>query len=148
MPKPNPYKKKPHELNEMERLKQKAAKALTLEQTVKELNKEQKYLHREIDALRNGLSESSLMVAKFRWLLEQEVMLMTPEGVKYLKGEDLDKYVEDSLTPVALDLSKAALEDVMARMQKGLTRSMVQEFIVDDASDAYTYSIQGKMIWR
>lgn len=134
----------------MERLRQKAAKAMTLEETVKDLHKEQRYLHGEIDALRHGMREATFKVAKFNWLLEQEVMLMTPDGVKYLKGEDLEKYIEDALPAERYDISSDMVEAAMARMQKGITKSMALG-VADEASDAgdgFIYLTRGRYAWR
>lgn len=134
----------------MERLRQKATKAMTLEQTVKDLHKEQRYLHGEIEALRNGMREATFKVAKFNWLLEQEVMLMTTDGVKYLKGEDLEKYIENELPVERFDITHDMVEATMARMQKGITKSMALG-VVDEASDegdSYIYLTQGRALWR
>jgi len=91
-----------------------------------------------------------LKVAKYEWLREQELMLLTTDGVKYLKGEELDKYVDEKMTPEAIDLTEAALSDMTERMSKALAESMLSNKIMwssQEAIDSFSYNTQGRYLY-
>lgn len=125
----NPFHKKTHELNERERLEQKARKAMNLEQQVTALKNELRYTQ---DNLKRTISKADA----YEWLREQELMLMTSDGVKYLKGGDLDSYVAEQTRPVNLQ------EAMLNRLAKQLS-----EAIQNDTLDSFTYTTQGRMIY-
>ena len=88
-----PFRKKTHELTEAERMKDRMRQIQNLENQVKNLKQElvlaRKHRDNMMDAAQN-----------YEWLRHQEVMLMTPEGVKYLRHEDLDAYIKANRPPL------------------------------------------------
>ena len=124
----------------MERLKQKAARAMTLEQAVKDLKQALAMERRHRDVF-------SAKANAYDWLREQELMLMTSEGVKYLKGEDLDVYVNTYRTPIQESWINHMAVKLQQSIDTGVLRAWVDETETHD-TDAYTYTSQGKTIWR
>ena len=121
----------------MERLRQKATRAMTLEQTVKDL-KQMLALERK----RNDMSSAKSNA--YDWLREQELMLMTSEGVKYLKGEDLDAYVDSHRAPI----QESWLNTMAVKVQQSIAAGMVQALVDEThATDAFTYTTNGRMLY-
>ena len=121
----------------MERLRQKATKAMTLEQTVKDL-KQMLALERKRNDMASAKSNA------YDWLREQELMLMTSEGVKYLKGEDLDAYVDSHRAPIQESWLNHASVKLQQAIDTGVIRGWVDE---THTTDAFTYTTNGRMLY-
>lgn len=121
----------------MERLRQKATKAMTLEQTVKDLKQ-----MLAIERKRNDLASAKSNA--YDWLREQELMLMTSEGVKYLKGEDLDAYVDAHRAP----LQESWLNHMAVKMQQSIDTGVLRAWVDEThVTDAFTYTTNGRMLY-
>lgn len=83
------------------------------------------------------------IIDKYMWLREQELMLMTPDGVKYLKGEDLDAYIKSQ---TMVSLSDSMLADMTERFSRALSAGMGKARLMD-AADAYTYTTHGRQLF-
>lgn len=104
-----------------------------------------KHKEEAIRELNSHITAVMPKVRRYEFLREQELMLMTSDGVKYLKGEDLDEYVKEQLTP-KLDLKEAALNDMTRRFNNALAQSMrmTKEVIGGHEADGYTYTTHGR----
>ena len=133
--KPNPYKKQPHEMNELERLRQQVRKVGNLEKHVEGLKS-------EVAWHRNKWAEAADTASKYNWLRRQELMVMTPEGVKYLKEEDLDEYVDKhyprfgKLDELAHELSKAMELGILSKTP-----------LVSNEFDSYVYQAEQRILY-
>lgn len=89
----------------------------------------------------NGLSAKS---NAYDWLREQELMLMTSEGVKYLKGEDLDAYVDAHRAPI----QESWLNHTAVKMQQAIDTGVIRSWVDEThATDAFTYTTNGRMLY-
>lgn len=121
-----------------------------MEMQVEKLKYELEWERDRAKVARETVSRQTLLVAKYDWLREQELMLMTADGVKYLKGEDLDAYVEEKLTPQSIDLTEAALKDMTERFSKALQQGMGTNKIMwahQVDIDMFAYDTQGRNIY-
>jgi len=98
---------------------------------------------------RATINTQMLKVAKYEWLREQEVMLMTPDGVKYLTGADFDSYVDEQTAPKPINLQEAALNDMTRRFNDALAQSvrMTREVIGGHEADGYIYTTHGRAMF-
>lgn len=137
----NPFRKKTHELTEIDRLKQKAAKAMNLEQQITHLNHEARMLQNQLNIARQ-------QAEAYQWLREQELMLMTSDGVKYLKGEDLDAYVTEQTTP--MNLQESVLNRLTKHFNDALRQGLNSNQIMWASKvdiDTFAYETQGRKIY-
>ena len=141
----NPFRKKPHEMNELDRMKERMREIANLEKNVKALSEQLKWYEKVANELR--VKNSALIRAQdaYDWLREQEVMLMTPDGVKYLKGDEFDAYVMKQVSDRdhEVPLNERVLEVLATRMAKAMDASNVL-FAPQDAIDSFTYVTQGR----
>ena len=133
----NPFRKKPHERSEADRVKDQMRRIQNLENRNKDL--------KQVLAMeRKRIDKYSAKANAYDWLREQELMLMTTDGVKYLKGEDLDAYVDAHRAPI----QESWINHAAVRMQQSIDTGVLRA-LVDDAhvTDAFTYTTQGRYIY-
>ena len=95
-----------------------------------------------LERKRNDMSSAKSNA--YDWLREQELMLMTSEGVKYLKGEDLDAYVDSHRAPI----QESWLNTMAVKVQQSIAAGMVQALVDEThATDAFTYTTNGRMLY-
>lgn len=133
----NPFRKKTHELTEIERMKDRARQIKNMENQVKDL-KQMLALERRRNDMASAKSNA------YDWLREQELMLMTTDGVKYLKGEDLDAYVDAHRAPI----QESWLNHMATKLQQSIDAGVVQTWVDEThATDAFTYTTNGRMLY-
>ena len=133
----NPFRKKTHELTEIERMKDRARQIKNMENQVKDLKQ-------ELVITRKRRDDAMDAAQNYEWLRHQELMLMTPEGVKYLKGEDLDAYVKTHRPP----LQQSWIDHMAIKMQQAIDTGVLRA-LVDEAhvTDAFTYTTNGRVLY-
>jgi hypothetical protein len=133
----NPFRKKTHELTEIERMKDRARQIKNMENQVKDLKQ-------ELAITRKRMNDMVDTAQNYEWLRQQELMLMTTDGVKYLKGEDLDEYIKNNRPP----LQQSWLDHMAIKMQQAIDTGALRA-LVDEAhvTDAFTYTTNGRMIY-
>ena len=133
----NPFRKKTHELTEIERMKDRARQIKNMENQVKDL-KQMLALERRRNDMASAKSNA------YDWLREQELMLMTTDGVKYLKGEDLDAYVDAHRAPI----QESWLNHMATKLQQSIDAGVVQTWVDEThATDAFTYTTNGRVLY-
>lgn len=142
--KPNKFKKQPHEMNELERLKQQVRKLHNAEQHAKAVVEDKKYLEKYLKELREANNILEHKLRSYNYLREQEVMVLASDGVKYLKGEELDKYCEERTRELSMEsLLRVATQAKIANMNKAIRNNLFQnnakETVYEIIEDAYTY---------
>lgn len=135
----NPFRKKTHELTEIERMKDRMRQIQNLENQVKDLKQVLAMERRHRDVF-------SAKANAYDWLREQELMLMTTDGVKYLKGEDLDAYVDAHRTPIQESWINHASMQMEKAIDTGVLRAWVDE-AETHATDAFTYTTNGRVLY-
>lgn len=141
----NPFRKKPHEMSELARMKERMREIANLEKNVKSLTEQAKWYEKLAMELREKNKALIRAQDAYDWLREQEVMLMTPDGVKYLKGEEFDAYVmkQVSAQDHEVPLNERVLEILATRMAQAMDDPNVL-FAPQDAVDSFTYVTQGR----
>ena len=133
----NPFRKKTHELTEVERMKERARQIKNMENQIKDLKQMLTLERRRSDQL-------STKANAYDWLREQELMLMTTDGVKYLKGEDLDAYVDAHRAPI----QESWLNHMATKLQQSIDAGVVQAWVDEThATDAFTYTTNGRVLY-
>ena len=123
---------------------------MNLEMQVEKLKHDLSWERNKNKDARAVINTQMLKVAKYEWLREQELMLLTTDGVKYLKGEELDKYVDEKMTPEAIDLTEAALNHITKQFNNALAESMLSNKIMwssQEAIDSFSYNTQGRYLY-
>ena len=62
-----------------------------------DLKHQRDMLHASYNSVRDQKNEVEKFKERYEFLREQELMIMNKDGAQYLKGEDLDKYVDKEL---------------------------------------------------
>ena len=118
-----------------------------MEAQVEKLQNELGYARDRVQVLKNDLHQAGVKATAYDWLRKQELMLMTTDGVKYLKGDDLDAYVKEQTT-ATLDLNEAVLSDALQKFNDALRKSMGASKVMwssQDAIDSFSYNTQGRI---
>ena len=149
-----PPSRKHYEKTEVERLKDRIAKlekerpeALGIKATISALYAQVGQLADERRDLAEKLCELRVVADWFDVLKRSEVMVATPEGMKYLVGQDLDEYCKAEIKKQ--NDSKIWWSDAMPNAFSGFANQAITQIIRDEidkcaVSDSFKYTTKGR----
>ena len=153
-----PPSRKAHEKTEIERLKDRIAKlekkqpeALGIQATIDALRMQAKRLVDERREMMEKLGELRIVADWFDVLKRSEVMVVTPEGMKYLVGQDLDEYCKAEIKK-QFD-NRIWWSDSAPTAFSKFANHAITEIIRDEvdklspALDTFTYTTKGRYVY-
>lgn len=152
-----PPSRKSHEKTEIERLKDRIAKlekkqpeALGIQATIDALRVQAKRLVAENEHVKAVLHDLRMTADWFDVLKRSEVMVLTPEGMKYLVGQDLENFCMAEVKKQQEQAAKIWWSDPLLpssfaqHAKDHLSKIIADEIDKSVVTDALTYKTKGR----
>lgn len=96
---------------------------LRLKLETADLKHQRDTMHASYNSVRDHNNDLEKFQERYKFLRQQELMIMNKDGAQYLKGEDLDKYVDKELQEMPINYWGNSMS---SKYSQALAQSMMQ----------------------